>query len=276
MVAAGVLRGPPHELTRARAPRRLARSPHVGETVVTAGSGPSRRCGMVRAGDHQAFMDDLARMRESAVARKPSPALSSAGLDRARRLPLALDRERSRRVDSPRAPPPARGGRVASVPRPGERSSRDVTGGAQACSAMAALSDHRLTRLSGPGTLRGALAHQGGRTDVPTRSGSCLLLSGALRSRPHQPRMRRLQRSLRTSPSQKKGRRSARSPRRLRCARPARSSTSSSAAAAPSTAATLGYDANTIRKTVHVRGWQRHLHDPVPSADHACHATRVA
>ena len=29
----------------------------------------------VRAGDHQAFMDDLARMRESAAARKPSPAL---------------------------------------------------------------------------------------------------------------------------------------------------------------------------------------------------------
>ena len=48
----------------------------------------------VRAGDHQAFMDDLARMRESAVARKPSPAL---GLGPAASAPVRRKEKRRRR-----------------------------------------------------------------------------------------------------------------------------------------------------------------------------------
>ncbi len=65
----------------------------------------------------------------------------------------------------------------------------------------------------------------------------CLLLSDALRSRPHQSRRDKLQRSLRTSRSRKRGSRSAHSPRRIRCARRAPSSTTSSAAAEHSGAA---------------------------------------
>ena len=133
---------------------------------------------------------------------------------------------------------------------------------------MARLLTAWLTRFSGGGTVAG-LALQGGRTECADEFLPCLLLSGALRSRPHHPRRDKLRRSSRTSPSRRKASRSAPSPRRSRCAHRARSSMSSSAAAAPS-AATASSTARALSANVHVCGWQRHLHDPVPSAVHAC------